>query len=297
MVEKFIERGTDFPLKHGKLSLYETNCACKDVKFYFEQYVLTLMVSGHKTITSENLKFEFFPGTFYIPEKSTVTYVTIPNASHYNPTKCLVLELKPSFIQSFYEEVMSTKDAKEVLYQGIEGPKPFFLSNDTLLIEAFIRLYELQATDQSPSKALIEELAIKEILLRVFHTEGLALLKTNFERSIANDTIRNVVQYIRRNIDQKLLSPTLAAIAGLGQTTFFKAFKEHTGYSPADFVLRERVAQSKILIEKGAYTLQEIAFKCGFNSYGYFCSCFKKIENAKPSEYRKHRKKLLQVAS
>ena len=92
MVEQFIERGTSYSLRNGKLSLYETNCACKDIQFYFDQYVMTLMLSGHKTIVSDHLKFEFFPGTFFIPEKEVINSVSIPNASIYNPTQCLVLE-------------------------------------------------------------------------------------------------------------------------------------------------------------------------------------------------------------
>jgi len=90
MQDKFIEKGTHYPLKHGRLSLFETNCSCKDIQFHFKQYVMTLMLSGHKTIESENLKFEFFPGTFfYYLEKETINQVSIPNASFTNPTNVL----------------------------------------------------------------------------------------------------------------------------------------------------------------------------------------------------------------
>jgi len=69
MQDKFIEKGTHYPLKHGRLSLFETNCSCKDVQFHFKQYVMTLMLSGHKTIESENLKFEFFLAHFLFLKK------------------------------------------------------------------------------------------------------------------------------------------------------------------------------------------------------------------------------------
>ncbi|MGD1846760.1 MAG: hypothetical protein ACFB10_15330, partial [Salibacteraceae bacterium] len=85
MEERFIERGTDYQLRRGTLSVYETNCSCKNVKFHFNRFMLTLMLSGHKTIEGERLKFEFFPGTFFIPEKDAVIDVSIPNASIDNP--------------------------------------------------------------------------------------------------------------------------------------------------------------------------------------------------------------------
>jgi len=287
-MEKFIERGTDFPLRNGKLTIYETNCTCKDIQFHFEQYVMTLMLSGHKTVVSENLKIEFFPGTFFIPEQGVINEVAIPNASLNNPTKCLVLELKPSFIQTAYEEVLHSNLDKDILYdRSIEPSNPYFISNDQLLIQAFIKLYKLQFKDNSPSKILIEELIIKEMLYRVFSTEGLPLLIKNFEKTIDNDKIYKVVRYIHNNIGQKISTTALARVAGMGQTTFFKVFKESTGHSPIDFIMKERIRKAKILIQKNKLSLQEVAYKCGFNSYEYFCSRFKKLEKIKPSDFKK----------
>ncbi|MEM1323604.1 MAG: helix-turn-helix domain-containing protein [Bacteroidota bacterium] len=288
MQEKFIERGTAFPLRNGKLTIYETNCACKDIQFYFDEFVMTLMLSGHKTITSQNLKFEFFPGTFFIPEQETINHVSIPNASYYNPTKCLVLELNPSFIQSVYEDIFYSSTDKELVFSPtLDSSKPYFLSNDELLLQAFIKLYHVQSKDDSPVKALVEDLVIREMLLRVFHTEGLHLLKRNFEKSIFDKGIRRVISHIKSHINQKLTTSSLAKIAGLGQTTFFKVFKEATGRTPVDYILQERIRQAKILIQKGKYPLQEVAFRCGFNSYEYFCSSFKRSEQIKPSHFRR----------
>lgn len=290
MEDKFIERGTNFPLRHGKLTIYETNCVCRDIQFYFDQYVLTLMVSGHKTITSGDLKFEFFPGTFFIPEKEVINKVAIPNASMYNPTQCLVLELNPSYIQSVYEEVLYSDYDKNMLYsRPMEPSNTYFLSSDRLLIQAFIRLYEIQSKDNSPSKVMVEDLIIREMLYRVFCTEGLHLLKMTFEKSISDNGIRRVISYIKNNIDQKITTASLAKVAGLGQTTFFKLFKECTGHTPIDYILNERIRQSKILIQKDKLSLQEIAFRCGFNSYEYFCSSFKKIEKMKPSDLKRRK--------
>jgi len=288
MIEKFIERGTDYPLQNGKLSIYETNCVCKNVKFYFEQHVFTLMLSGHKTIETDNLKFEFFPSTFFIPEKGTINEVSIPNASIDNPTKCLVLELNPSYLHSIYEEVLYSDDSTQLLYNHTsEIDNQHFFSNDKLLNEAFIRLYENQIQTRVPSKSLIDSLIIKEMLLRLFSTEALLLLKTDFEKSITDHKIQKAVSYIRANIREKLTAQKLAKVSGLGQTTFFKKFKLCTGRSPIDYILHERIRQAKILIQKDNIRLQEIAFKCGFNSYEYFCISFKKITKSKPSELRK----------
>lgn len=288
MEGRFIERGTDFVLKNGKLSIYETNCACKGIQFYFDQYVMTLMMSGHKTIVSDNLKLEFFPGVLFIPEKEVINYVSIPNASLYNPTKCLVLELHPSFIKSTYKEVLYSDIDQQMLHNSSsKQPNTYFISNDQLITKAFIRLYELQKQDRTACKPFVEELIIKEMLYRLFNTEGVDLLKSSFEKSISDDSIRKVISHIQLNIDQKLTAASLATLAGVGQTTFFKLFKRSTGLTPMEYILQERIRQAKIMIQKGKFNLKEVAFKCGFNSYEYFCSSFKKVEQLKPSEFKK----------
>ncbi len=287
MLDKFIERGTHYELKHGKLSLFETNCSCKDIQFHFNQYVMTMMLSGHKTIESEHLKFEFFPNTFFIPEREKINRVSIPNASYTNPTQCLVLELNASFLKGVYEDILYSADNDNLLKHTTRAEtKHHFLSNDQLLIKAFKRLYDTQLNDNSECKSLIEELILKEIIYRLFNTAGMTLLKCNFENSIDDDCIRQVINYIRSNISRKLTIEELTMQAGTGQTTFFKLFKKATGTTPVEFILRERIRQAKIMIQKGKLNLKEIAFKSGFNSYEYFCSSFKKIERINPSQLK-----------
>ena len=127
------------------------------------------------------------------------------------------------------------------------------------------------------------------MIYRIFPTEGLHLLRRDFARSVEDNAIRKTVMYIQTNIDQKLTTEQLARHAGMGQTTFFKKFKQATGNTPIDYILRERIRQAKILIQKDKLNLQSIAFQCGFNSYEYFCSSFKKIEKLKPTEYRRRK--------
>ena len=51
---------------------------------------------------------------------------------------------------------------------------------------------------------------------------GIALLKYNFRKSIEDDCIRRVINYISLNISQKISIEELTKLAGIGQSTFFK---------------------------------------------------------------------------
>ncbi|MCI4667521.1 MAG: AraC family transcriptional regulator [Bacteroidia bacterium] len=289
MIERFIERGTAYPLQMGTLMVYETNTSCKNVKFFFEQNVLTLMLKGHKTVVSDNLKIEFFPGTLFIPQANVVQTVHIPEASFYNPTKCLVLEIDPAFLQTYYEEILYLENHKELLHsqEASSQAVQHFCSNDKHLVAAFIRLYEQQLGESGSTKDLIDSLVIKEMLARIFNTEGLALLRNNFVKSVPNKKIQKSLTYIKGKLDDQLTVQQLADVSGYGLTTFYKKFREITGMTPVDYILNERIKQSKIMIQKNKLSLKEIAFKCGFNSYEYFCSSFRKLEQLRPSEFKK----------
>lgn len=291
MREKFIERGTDFELRNGKLILFESNTPSKDIQFYFDRFNMNIMLAGQKSVVSDNLKIEFFPGTFFIPEKGVINSVSIANASFNNPTKCLALDLNPSFVQEVYEELLYSENDKKILHDEEEDDQlPYFLSNDQFLIEAFTKLYILQVEDKVAGKELIEDLILREILYRLFSTPALSLLRSDFSQSIVDHNIRKVISYVQDNIGNKITASKLAQIAGLGNTTFFKVFKDSTGYSPIEYILKERIRQAKIMITKNRSSMQEIAFMCGFNSYEYFCSSFRKIEGQRPTEFKKLKK-------
>ena len=294
--EQFVERATEYSLENVVLTIYETNCPCRDVKFFFEENVLTLMLRGHKTILNERMTVEFFPNTFFIPEKNCVQTVAIPNASFDNPTKCLVLNIDKSFLAQVYHDLQMDEASKDFLFKNEEEEMGnHFMSNDSYIIENFKRLYTTIIKKRSKANEMICTLYLKELLIRLYQTRALVFLKDNFEEKGINPTIQKAIRYIKSNLQNKITVKELASLAGLGVTSFNNKFKAATGFSPIEFLFKERIKHAKILILKEELTLKEIAFNCGFNSYEYFCSSFKKLENIKPSEFRnnKNRKEVL----
>ena len=288
--EQFIERATEYPLANGILTVYETNCPCRDVKFYFEEHVLTIMLAGHKTISNEQMVVEFFPNTFFIPEKNCVQTVAIPSASFDNPTKCLVLKIDKPFLAQYYRDLQSSEASENILFQNEEEEKTnHFMSNDNCIIENFKRLYKSIVKKPSEVNDMICTLYLKELLLRLYQTRALALLKDNFEEKVVNPNIQKSIRYIKSRLQHKITVKELASLAGLGVTSFTNKFKAATGLSPIGYLFKERINHAKILILKEELTLKEIAFSCGFNSYEYFCSSFRKLENVKPSEFKNAR--------
>lgn len=69
--------------------------------------------------------------------------------------------------------------------------------------------------------------------------------------------------------------------AGYLSTTF----KNDTGSSFSEYLMKIRIEKSIEMMENGEQNIRLIAEKCGFNSYEYFFSTFKKIKGETPKKF------------
>ena len=285
---KFIERGTHYNFREGRLSVYQTNCRCEDVEFNFDRHVITMMLSGHKSVKSQNGRIEFYPGTVIIPEKNSVLKIDIKDASLSKPTKCLVLDISPQFLEEFYMELL---DAPYNIFQDYDtlpnSEMTRFFLNDDETIESFKRLYKSIKMTNLKSNGLINTIILKELLIRIFHTEAGYLLIDNFQNEICDKKIRNTINYIKTNLTNKITIDDLVNISGVGKTDLFVRFKNTVGITPMSYIIKQRIDLSKKFIKK-LDDLQSVAFQSGFNTYEHFCNSFRKIEGICPSAYRKN---------
>ncbi|MDD3788278.1 MAG: AraC family transcriptional regulator [Petrimonas sp.] len=123
----------------------------------------------------------------------------------------------------------------------------------------------------------------------VFHILGLILytsLSKDFEKNESYQTIERakiiMLENIHRNVDIKEISTNL----GVSYSWFRKAFKEYTGFAPAQYFQELKIRKAKELLDESAVSIKEIAYELNFSSYEYFLSFFKKRVGITPMEYR-----------
>jgi AraC-like DNA-binding protein len=102
-----------------------------------------------------------------------------------------------------------------------------------------------------------------------------------------NKHISAAKKYISKNLFTSLSLSEIASEISITPQHLSTLFKKHTGKTVVDYINDEKinVAKSKILTSRAS--LCEIAESCGFSSYNYFTSLFKKCEGISPSEYRR----------
>ena len=88
-------------------------------------------------------------------------------------------------------------------------------------------------------------------------------------------------------MDSDLGLEEMAGAAGLSVTHFSQMFRESTGQSPHQFVLRRRVEQAKEVLRAAEMRVLDVAVACGFKSQQHFARVFRNLCGASPTEYRK----------
>lgn len=91
-----------------------------------------------------------------------------------------------------------------------------------------------------------------------------------------------MIENIHKNIDIKGIATNL----GISYSLFRKAFKEYTGYAPAQYFQELKLRRAKELLAETNYSIKEISYELNFSSYEYFLSFFKKRVGLTPMDYR-----------
>jgi AraC family transcriptional regulator len=98
--------------------------------------------------------------------------------------------------------------------------------------------------------------------------------------------LKRVLEYIDANLDENVKLTDLAAAAGVSLYHFAKLFKQSTGESPHQFVLRRRVEQAKQLLRNPEMSVLEAGVRTGFVDQRHFAKVFRRLVGTNPSTYR-----------
>ena len=97
-----------------------------------------------------------------------------------------------------------------------------------------------------------------------------------------------VMQYLQTHLtDPELPTQDLCRIAGVSEVYLRRIFKKQYGVAPAAYVIRQRIALARELLENESCAVAEIAAMVGYRDPLYFSRLFKKQTGLSPTEYRK----------
>jgi len=99
--------------------------------------------------------------------------------------------------------------------------------------------------------------------------------------------IEKAIQYFNENYYHDIQIDTYAKEQYISVSWFIRSFKMHTGLSPHQYLISNRIGRAKELLFGTTLSLSEISALVGYGDALYFSRLFKKHTGISPSHYRK----------
>lgn len=96
----------------------------------------------------------------------------------------------------------------------------------------------------------------------------------------------SLLEWMRRRLDQPLPISVLAERARMSERTLLRRFEEATGHSPKQWLVHERLARARELLEGSDLAVEQIADRCGFGSADTLRHHFRRAIKLSPARYR-----------
>ncbi len=115
------------------------------------------------------------------------------------------------------------------------------------------------------------------------------LSDTSFNKEITcynSRRIEKIMAYVNSSFNQNITLNDVAKIAGMTEVSLSRFFKLRTGKTFIDTLNEVRLGHASRMLIDTTDSINEIAYKCGFNNMSNFNRIFKKKKDSTPKEFR-----------
>lgn len=165
--------------------------------------------------------------------------------------------------------VSATLVSRAAIHGGMAPEDAFSLS------DAFIQQCELLT-----SMNQITNLQYRMVLEFAERVERIRLGKQPTQLALA------VTNYIQHHLSEPISTEEMAKALYMSRPYLSARFKQETGETLTDFILKEKTEEAKRLLRYSDKTATAIATFLGFSSLGHFSRVFKRYAGQTPTEYR-----------
>lgn len=102
-----------------------------------------------------------------------------------------------------------------------------------------------------------------------------------------DDAVKEVQEYIEKNIEKKITVEELANKVALGRRSLERRFKQATSNSILEYIQRVKMEVAKRSFETSRKNINEVMFDVGYTDTKAFRTTFRKITGLTPIDYRK----------
>jgi len=211
-------------------------------------------------------------------------FVTQPGESHSTGGRpvepCVLNWVIVRLPRSGQPLLMLPKEESAELVKALQSLPARHFRGSPLVKTLFDRLLDLHAHPQAMLRRTRLRQAMVQLLLEVI--DDAARHAVGDPSSI----MREIMRTIESKPTQDFRIPDLARMAGYSLSWFKMRFKEETGCSPRQFILRTKIEAACRRLTTSDDPIGQIAGDLGFPTSQYFATVFRRLMRVSPRRYR-----------
>jgi AraC family transcriptional regulator len=215
-------------------------------------------------------------------KQQRVTAVYVPNGCPHRVRykdflgSLNLMALRPSVVDEFADELgMKTFKAR-----------PQFASGENRLLLEISETLHAEIREGNPHGRLFADIYARTIAAHLVSRSCRQESRTGRDSALGTANMRRLEGYIAANLSSQISLADLAAQLGLSKYYFCRQFKEATGISPYQYVLKKRIEFACVELQRDHMSIQDIAFASGFGDPVQFSKQFRRLHGIAPSAYR-----------
>ena len=206
-------------------------------------------------------RYSLRPGYMYlIPVSQPFRYIAPCNFTHYWMHFCSLLNWKKIEYFQHLIELPAPKNIEEIMLE-------------------FLNFAQVGSGIRSVMEANI-------ILRRLLIPFLESIPDDNLERIKEQNRFYPVIEYINRNVTERLSTSDLAAMLRMNRNVFSADFHRTFGIPPKQYICKRRMEQAKKLLLSTALPVKKISDQVGYDNEFFFSRLFKKYTGHSPSTFR-----------
>ena len=245
-------------------------------------YEIYIFISGDVNYTIEGRTYKLRPGDILLTNNSDIHRPEITPSK--TPYERIVIWLNTSFFNGLLDIgddlTACFQDASNRNYRLFRPNKAQMLK-----IQDICHTIEQERSHNKLGSRIMAYSAIMEILVllsRVYYE----ISDSAGHEVTENEQINQIVSYINNHFNEDLSLEYLADQFYLSKYYLSHQFKQFTGLSLYQFIMKKRLTIARNMLMSGK-NVTEACTECGFNDYSNFLKAFKREFGEKPSEFMK----------
>ena len=166
------------------------------------------------------------------------------------------------------------------------------MMQDATIAKLMLLIYESDLAGPPFVPSFVDGISLA-VAARLIQLDSFGKRNTKHSReALAGFRLRKVVSYVSGNLHRPIYLVDLANVAGLSRMRFASQFRAATGFSPHEYILRQKIGRAQDLLLTSHESIVSIALGLGFRSQTHFSTVFRKYVGGTPARWRSERSRL-----